>query len=93
MHNPKSDKRTTKGVFHVVEDGLPISGDKKQVPKITFGKMLERALNPPEESLVLPYTAKQEEPTKIFTSLLLRPLACPEVQGFNEEKTSEVGMQ
>jgi hypothetical protein len=34
--------------------------------------------------------AKQEEPTKIFTSLLLRPLACPEVQGYVEEKTSEV---
>ena len=32
----------------------------------------------------------QEDPTKIFTSLLLRPLACPEVQGYIEEKTSEV---
>ena len=32
VHNPKSDKRTTKGVFHVVDDGLPISGDKKVVP-------------------------------------------------------------
>ena len=60
------------------------------MPKITFAKMLERALNPPEDSMILPYTAKQEQPTKIFTSLLLRPLAMPEVQGFNEEKTSEV---
>ena len=32
VHNPKSDKRTTKGVFHVVDDGLPISGDKKVCP-------------------------------------------------------------
>ena len=29
VHNPKSDKRTTKGVLHVVDGGLPISGDKK----------------------------------------------------------------
>jgi len=90
VHNPKNDKRTTKGVFHVVDGGLPISGDKKVVPKITFAKMLELALEPPEESMVLPYTAGQKEPTKIFTSLLLRPLACPEVQGYVEEKTSEV---
>jgi hypothetical protein len=31
VHNPKNDKRTTKGVFHVVDGGLPISGDKKVV--------------------------------------------------------------
>jgi len=90
VHNPKNDKRTTQGVFHVVEGGLPISGDKKVVPKITFAKMLDLALHPPDESMVLPYTANQKEPTEIFTSLLLRPLACPEVQGFIEEKTSEV---
>mmetsp|Transcript_70258 Transcript_70258/g.114113 ORF Transcript_70258/g.114113 Transcript_70258/m.114113 type:complete len:1322 (+) Transcript_70258:48-4013(+) len=90
VHNPKNDKRTTQGVFHVVEGGLPISGDKKVVPKITFAKMLDLALHPPDDSMVLPYTANQEDPTKIFTSLLLRPLACPEVQGFIEEKTSEV---
>ena len=29
------------------------------MPKIAFGKMLERALNPPEEYMVVPYTAKQ----------------------------------
>ena len=29
VHNPKNDKRTTQGVFHVVDGGLPISGDKK----------------------------------------------------------------
>ena len=26
LHNPKSDRRTTKGVFHIVEGGLPILG-------------------------------------------------------------------
>ncbi|EKX53617.1 hypothetical protein GUITHDRAFT_84236 [Guillardia theta CCMP2712] len=90
VHNPKSDKRTTKGVFHVVEGGLPISGDKKAVPKKTFKAILESALRPPEELMVVPYTANQPNKTKIFASLLLRPLACPEVQGFIEEKSHEV---
>jgi hypothetical protein len=26
LHNPKSDRRTTKGIFHVAEGGLPIPG-------------------------------------------------------------------
>ena len=29
---------------------------KQVVPKITFAKMLERALSPPDESMVLPYS-------------------------------------
>ena len=32
LHNPKNDRRTTKGVFHIVEGGLPIPDDKKSVP-------------------------------------------------------------
>ena len=35
------------------------------VPKIAFGKMLERALNPPEEYMVVPYTANQASPLKL----------------------------
>ncbi|KPJ89497.1 MAG: hypothetical protein AMJ53_15675, partial [Gammaproteobacteria bacterium SG8_11] len=29
LHNPKNDRRTTKGVFHIVEGGLKIPQDKK----------------------------------------------------------------
>lgn len=29
LHNPAKDRRTTKGVFHIVEGGLPIPHDKK----------------------------------------------------------------
>src|SRR3954467_8892377 len=36
LHNPKNDKRTTAGTFHVAEGGLPIPGDKKAVPKRIF---------------------------------------------------------
>ncbi|MGH8023584.1 MAG: hypothetical protein ACRED1_08380, partial [Limisphaerales bacterium] len=40
LHNPKSDRRTTHGIFHVTEGGLPIPDDKSAVPKNVFGKML-----------------------------------------------------
>lgn len=30
LNNPKNDRRTTEGSFHIVEDGLPIPNDKKQ---------------------------------------------------------------
>ena len=36
LHNPRSDRRTTSGTFHVCEGGLPIPGDKKAVPRPVF---------------------------------------------------------
>ena len=38
-NNPAKDRRTTKGVFHIVEGGLPIPADKKSVPEITFARL------------------------------------------------------
>ena len=32
LHNPLSDRRTTKGVFHIAEGGFPIPADKQPVP-------------------------------------------------------------
>jgi len=90
LHNPKSDRRTTAGIFHVTEGGLPIPDDKLGVPKITFAKILQRALTPPESLMKLPFTANQPRPAECFVSLLLRPLVCPEVPGFMPEKTMEV---
>ena len=46
-----SDRRTTHGIFHVTEGGLPIPDDKIGVPKITFGKMLGIAVNPPRHTI------------------------------------------
>jgi hypothetical protein len=77
LHNPKSDRRTTKGVFHVVEGGLPVPHDKQAVPKRTFALLLQAALDPPRDVLTLPFTADQPEPARVFVSLLLRPLICP----------------
>ncbi|MGB5474020.1 MAG: hypothetical protein WBQ78_11140 [Gammaproteobacteria bacterium] len=90
LHNPASDRRTTKGSFHIAEGGLPIPGDKKAVPKQTFARMLERALVPTDELLTIPFTAGLAVPARMFVSLLLRPTVCPEVPGMQPEKTMEV---
>ncbi len=90
LHNPASDRRTTKGSFHIAEGGLPIPGDKKAVPKATFAAMLRHALNPPDDLLVLPFTAAQPEPARMFVSLLLRPVVCPEIPGVEPEKSMEI---
>jgi hypothetical protein len=65
LHNPKNDKRTTKGTFHVAEGGLPVPPDKKAVPVETFARILDAALNPPKIflsfhiPLIKPKTKKQ----------------------------------
>ncbi len=89
LHNPKSDKRTTQGIFHIVEGGLPIPADKIAVPKQAFATLLEQAWRPPEESLALPFTADQDEQARLFVSLLLRPIVCP-ATGDEPEKSLEI---
>ncbi len=91
-HNPAKDRRTTEGVFHVVDGGLPIPADKKAVPRATFARLLWSALHPPEEYLRLPYTANlpEAEQARTFVSLLIRPLVCPEVPGVVRRKTMEI---
>ncbi|HEX2220732.1 MAG TPA: hypothetical protein VHG35_18180, partial [Gemmatimonadales bacterium] len=46
LHNPVNDRRTTQGVFHVAEGGLPIPADKIRVPLAVFLRLLEEALRP-----------------------------------------------
>jgi phosphoenolpyruvate carboxykinase (diphosphate) len=90
LHNPKSDRRTTAGIFHVTEGGLPIPDDKKAVPKEVFAAMFRRALQPPAELLQLPFTASLPKPAECFVSLLLRPTVCPEVPGVQARQRIEV---
>ncbi|MFP4166968.1 MAG: hypothetical protein ACLFUF_07375, partial [Opitutales bacterium] len=90
LHNPKSDRRTTKGVFHVCEGGLPIPNDKKAVPKIAAARLLAKALNPPEADKTLPFLANEKEQARTWVSLLLRPVVVPEVPGYSSEKRMEV---
>ena len=91
LHNPKSDRRTTKGVFHVAEGGLPIPNDKKAVPKLAAARLLKKAITGATgDLLALPFLANEAEKAKAWVSLLLRPVVVPEVDGFSKEKSMEV---
>ena len=89
LHNPRSDRRTTQGIFHIVEGGLPIPADKLAVPKPAFARLLAAALSPPLESAALPFTADQDDQARLFVSLLLRPLVCP-ATGTDPAKSMEI---
>src|SRR5580765_4583250 len=90
LHNPVNDRRTTQGVFHVAEGGLPIPADKLPVPLSAYLRLLEEALRPPAELLRLPFTSNWPEPVETMVSLLLRPLVCPAVPKVSPEKRTEV---
>jgi hypothetical protein len=90
LHNPRSDRRTTAGTFHVAEGGLPIPGDKRAVPKRTYAALFHAAMEPPRELLLVPFTANQENRGHYWMSVMLRPVVCPEVPGYCSEKTMEV---
>ncbi len=89
LHNPVNDRRTTKGVFHVAEAGLPVPGDKVPVPLLTFARLLQAAFEAPRELLEVPFTTDWSTPAHTMVSLLLRPLVCPEVPGVRPEKRME----
>lgn len=86
---PYDDRRTTEGIFHIAEGGLPIPDDKKSVPKAVFSHLLQHAFNPPPELLRLPFTASQPKQAECFVSLHLRPVVCPHVPGYTPEKAME----
>lgn len=93
LNNPKNDRRTTKGSFHIVEGDLAIPYDKKEVPKEAFIKLYRAAVNPPESLQILPFTSKQsghDEQAKTFVALSVKPVVSPEVKGISSEKTMEV---
>ena len=89
LHNPKNDRRTTSGVFHIVEGGLPVPADKKAVPVDVYANLLQVALDPPTELLSLPIANEHDQPVDMWVSLLLRPVVRPEVEGVLPEKTLE----
>ena len=90
LHNPKSDRRTTQGTFHVVEGGLPVPFDKFAVPERTFAELFHAAMNPPGELLAIPFTAGAAAPARSFVSLLLRPVVVPAVPNVGPARSMEV---
>ncbi|MDD5265826.1 MAG: hypothetical protein PHO08_01690 [Methylococcales bacterium] len=89
LHNPQNDRRTTKGVFHIVAGGLPVPADKNEVPVAAYAELLRIALSPPDDLLCLPFTSKQEHSATLWLSLLIRPIVVPEIPGLSPEKTME----
>ena len=89
LHNPKNDRRTTQGVFHIAAGGLPVPADKNEVPVAVYAELLRIALSPPDDLLCLPFTSQQEPSAKLWLSLLLRPIVVPEIPGYSPKKTME----
>ena len=91
LHNPVNDRRTTQGVFHVAEGGLPIPADKtaRAARRRSCGCCRRRCGRPPT-LMRLPFTASWPEPVETMVSLLLRPLVCPAVPKVTPEKRMEV---
>lgn len=90
LNNPRSDRRTTAGVFHVAEGGLPVPADKKSVPKRVFKNLWARAFSAPDEMLELPFTSTLERKAKTWVSIYLRPTVCPKIPNGESEKTMEI---
>ena len=89
LHNPRSDRRTTQGIFHVAEFGVPVPDDKKAVPPAVFARLLRHALQPPRDLLRLPFTATATVSAECFVSLHLRPVVCPAVPGVTTQRAME----
>jgi hypothetical protein len=92
LHNPVADRRTTAGVFHIVEGGLPIPSDKKIVPVGVYASLLLAALDPPSELMGLPISSGMPKPIESWVSLLLRPTVQPEIEGVVPAKSLETRM-
>lgn len=86
LHNPRHDRRTTQGTFHVAEGGLPIPADKRAVPKPTFAALFRLAVQPPDDLRQLPYAPE----ARCIVSLAIRPLVSPGVAGVAAEKRMEI---
>jgi phosphoenolpyruvate carboxykinase (diphosphate) len=89
LHNPRSDRRTTQGTFHVADCGLPVPADKIAVPAHVFASLFRHAVRPPQELLLLPYAANAPQRVEVFCSLLIRPIVAPEIPGISPQKTME----
>ncbi len=77
LHNPRSDRRTTKGIFHIAEGGLPVPADKIAVPKRTFAALLAAALVPPPDVMTLPFTADQHDASAAVRLASAAPAGLP----------------
>ncbi len=90
LHNPANDRRTTAGVFHIAEGGLPIPDDKIAVDRDVAARIFAAAFEAPTEALRLPWSSTAAQPAACYVSLLLRPLVVPAVAGVTPARSLEV---
>jgi hypothetical protein len=90
LNNPKNDRRTTKGVFHIAEGGLHIPDDKKAVPLKTAKYIFQKAFSAKGDIMNIPYASLLDHNIELYCSLLLRPIVCPEVVNVTKEKSMEI---
>ena len=91
LHNPVNDRRTTQGVFHVAEGGLPIPADKTARAARGLPPAAARRRSARRPSCCgcrsRPAGSGRWRP---WCRLLLRPLVCPAVPKVTPEKRLEV---
>ena len=79
-----------KGIFHIVEGGLPIPADKIAVPKRVVRALAGRgAAAARRRADAAVHRRIRTEQARLFVSLLLRPLVCP-ATGSDPAKTMEI---
>ena len=78
LHNPKTDRRTTQGVFHV-DEAAPVPRRSNRRTQPTFAALWPRRLRPPQDVLTVPSppSAAVVKAPCACASLLLRPIVCP----------------
>ena len=90
LHNPRSDRRTTQGLFHIAEGGLPGSGGQSRGAQAGFRGAVERGAAASGRSAdAAVHGGPEGECARCFVSLLLRPLVCP-AAGSEPAKTMEI---
>ena len=77
LHNPRSDRRTTEGTFHVAEGGLPIPATRRP----SRGRSSPRCSGTPSARRTSCWSCRSRPTGRsrrgTFVSLLLRPVVCP----------------
>jgi phosphoenolpyruvate carboxykinase (diphosphate) len=89
LHNPKSDRRTTQGIFHIVEGGLPIPADKLAVPKPAFAGCWPRPSTRRRPDGAAVHRRSGRAGRACSSRCCCGPLVCP-ATGTDPEKTMEI---